>query len=312
MNQAAAPDIARTGPNPERDRLATTLFMAAVLHGMLIAGISFSGDGGPAEAPGLEVAPTEPGGRDEAREQPAAYIGETAQRGAGTTRERVAAQTPAGATPGEGGAEASGAGNDAEAASAAGDAVVGSSAMRLRIRLVAAPEVATNPRAAGDALALPYAGEPLTVAAQLSGPALPVADLLRADTEASVIAPYLEAWRAKVERLGTLNYPAIARRLETRISPVLGVELAADGRLVAVAVQRSSGFADVDQAAIEILKLASPFDPFPRDLARRYPTLRFAYEWRFDRGSAGADTAAPDGGDGAAGDRDTPAAYSAP
>jgi len=306
MNTAAPPDIARTGANPERDRLATTLFMAAVLHGMLIAGISFTGDGAPADAPGLEVAPTEPGGRDEPRQQPAAYIGETAQRGAGTTRERVAAQTPAGATPGEGGREASGAGSDAEPASDAADAVIGSSATRLRVRFVAAPEAATEARAAGDTLALPYAGEPLTVAAQLSGPALPVADLLRADTEASVIAPYLESWRAKVERLGTLNYPAIARRLETRISPVLGVELAADGRLVAVAVQRSSGFADVDQAAIEILKLASPFDPFPRDLARRYPRLRFAYEWRFDRSGA----VATDGA--AAGEAGTPAAYSAP
>jgi protein TonB len=311
MSRATAPDIARNGPNPERDRLATTLFMAAVLHGMLIAGISFSGDGGPVKAPGLEVAPTEPSGRDEPREQPAAYIGKTAQRGTGTTAERVTAQTPAGATPGEGGTEASGAGSDAKAASAAGDAVVASSAMRLRVRLVAAPQVATDARASGDALALPYAGEPLTVAAQLSGPVLPVADLSRADTEASVIAPYLEAWRSKVERLGTLNYPAIARRLETRISPVLDVELAANGRLVGVTVQRSSGFADVDQAALEILKLASPFDPFPRDLARRYPTLRFAYEWRFDRGSAVAGAAAAPGA-AAAGDDGTPAAYSVP
>ncbi|MEZ5459124.1 MAG: TonB family protein [Steroidobacteraceae bacterium] len=294
MTAAGPIDIPRAGPTAERDRLATTLFLAAVLHGMLIAGISFTVDGGPTTAPGLEVAPTERGAPDEARDQPAAYIGRSAQRGGGTTRERVAAETPASAPAGEGGAASGGPGTDAAPAASAADAVVGSSATRLRLRLVALPQAALDPRAAGEPLTLPQAGEPLVVATQLSGPALPVAELLRADTAASLIAPYLEAWRTKVERLGTLNYPAIARRLETRISPVLAVELAADGRLLAVAVQRSSGFADVDQAAIEILKLASPFDPFPADLARRDPRLRFAYEWRFDRTPRpGGDTAVP-------------------
>ncbi len=307
MTTAPPLDIPQHGPTAERDRLATTLFLAAVLHGMLIAGISFSVDGGPGDAPGLEVAPTERGARDEARDAPAAYIGASAQRGGGTTRERVAAELPDGAQAGLGGADAGGAAANADSAAPqpeTAEAVIGTSSSRLRLRFVAMPQATTEARLAGDPVALPFAGEPLTVAATLSGPAMPVADLLRADTEASVIAPYLEAWRAKVERLGTLNYPAIARRLDTRISPVLGVELAADGRLVAVAVQRSSGFADIDQAAIEILKLASPFDPFPRELARRHPTLRFAYEWRFDRSGGDSDSG---GGDSAAA-----AAYSAP
>lgn len=300
MTTAPLPEIARTGPTAERDRLATTLFLAAVLHGMLIAGVSFSVDDGLSDAPGLEVAPTERGARDAARDTPAAYIGASAQRGGGTTRERVAAELPDGALAGLGGADTSGDAVDVgmmQPASAA--AVIGTSAERLRLRFIALPPTRADARMAGDPVALPFAGEPQVVAAVLSGPALPVTELLQADTQASVIAPYLEAWRAKVERLGTLNYPAIARRLETRISPVLGVELAADGRLAAVAVQRSSGFSDVDQAAIEILKLASPFDPFPRELARAHPTLRFAYEWRFDRGRAG-------------GDSGSAAAYSAP
>jgi len=33
-----------------------------------------------------------------------------------------------------------------------------------------------------------------------------------------------------------------------------------------------------------ILRLASPFDPFPSELARDYRTLRFPYEWRFEAG----------------------------
>jgi hypothetical protein len=35
---------------------------------------------------------------------------------------------------------------------------------------------------------------------------------------------------------------------------------------------------------MDILKLATPFEAFPEDLAARYDVLRFAYEWRFVSG----------------------------
>jgi protein TonB len=46
-------------------------------------------------------------------------------------------------------------------------------------------------------------------------------------------------------------------------------------------VQRSSGHAELDRAALEILKLAAPFEAFPAILAERHDVLRFAYEWQF-------------------------------
>jgi protein TonB len=64
------------------------------------------------------------------------------------------------------------------------------------------------------------------------------------------------------------------------------VILQRDGRLQSARIQRSSGRAEIDAAALDILRLASPFDAFPADLARDYRTLRFAYEWRFEGGSA--------------------------
>ena len=36
--------------------------------------------------------------------------------------------------------------------------------------------------------------------------------------------------------------------------------------------------------ALAILKLSSPFDPFPRELHERHDSLRFAYEWQFIAG----------------------------
>ena len=104
------------------------------------------------------------------------------------------------------------------------------------------------------------------------------------DTRAATLAPYLDGWRRKVERIGTLNYPTVARVAGAARSPVVEVGIASDGKLDRVLIRRSSGNPELDQAALEILKLASPFDPFPPDLAAKYRVLRFAYEWQFSGG----------------------------
>jgi protein TonB len=64
-------------------------------------------------------------------------------------------------------------------------------------------------------------------------------------------------------------------------NPILEIELAASGRMQSVRVRRSSGSAELDAAALQILRLASPFERFPADMAAAYPVLRFAYEWQF-------------------------------
>ncbi len=70
--------------------------------------------------------------------------------------------------------------------------------------------------------------------------------------------------------------------------------LASSGGLVRADVRRSSGHGELDRAAMDILKLATPFEAFPEDLAARYDVLRFAYEWRFVGGRlAGSSVEAP-------------------
>jgi protein TonB len=51
-------------------------------------------------------------------------------------------------------------------------------------------------------------------------------------------------------------------------------------------VRRSSGHVEVDEAAMRILKLAAPYDPFPGDLAAKHDEIRIAYEWQFLGGAA--------------------------
>ena len=78
----------------------------------------------------------------------------------------------------------------------------------------------------------------------------------------------------------------IARDHGHRGAPVIEVALRYDGVLEDARVQGASGDAALDQAALHILKLASPFNPFPPELAAKYRIMRFAYQWQFVTGRA--------------------------
>ncbi len=99
-----------------------------------------------------------------------------------------------------------------------------------------------------------------------------------------VLAEYLSAWRNKVEQVGTANFPDKAQE-NSLGNPTLEVILRADGTLQEILVLRSSGNAALDQAALGILSLATPFDPLPELVQAEYGALRFAYEWEFTVGS---------------------------
>jgi periplasmic protein TonB len=105
--------------------------------------------------------------------------------------------------------------------------------------------------------------------------------LVTPNTRESEVAIYLDSWKRKVERIGTLNFPAQMRQPGLSGSPVLEVAIRSNGVLEDILIRRSSGHKELDQAALAILKLSTPFDPFPQDLATRHDVLRFAYEWQF-------------------------------
>jgi protein TonB len=94
-------------------------------------------------------------------------------------------------------------------------------------------------------------------------------------------AAYMEAWRSKVERIGNLNYPEDARRLGLSGSLILDVAVQTDGSIEDIAVRRSSGEPILDQAAIRIVKLASPFAKFPEDIKSETDVLHITRTWQF-------------------------------
>ena len=291
------------GGAPVRERLTTMLFMAAVAHAIVILGLTFSGGDRSSAAPGMEVLLVTDDLPTASRNDKAAYLAQRTQLGAGNTHS-PSTRSPSSHRanrPAPDASTARGAGHQTEIDGRAGDeTALHTNAPSPVIRWLgdsptpAAPSASAAPtdtpvgeiQGRGDATELVLRGDPKT------------GQWISPDTRSSKLAPYLDAWRRKVERVGTLNFPSAARRADLSGSPVIEVALGSDGSLVSATIRRGSGHTEIDQAALQILKLASPFEPFPADLALDFRTLRFAYQWEFLGGQldAGSVTAGANGG----------------
>lgn len=108
----------------------------------------------------------------------------------------------------------------------------------------------------------------------------PRTQFLGPSTTASHYALYLDAWRERVENIGTEHYPAQARG---RIYGSLQVTvfIRANGAVEHIEIDRPSEHAILNQAARRILQLAAPFDPFPPDIARETDILAITRTWHF-------------------------------
>ena len=275
-----------------RDRLVSMLLLAALLHGLVLLGVTF----GPLQdsaggAKGLEVLLVSNELPEARKNDGATYLSQRTQAGSGNTQERTAARVPGTAPPG-GGPKSAPAPDSAEEATE--DELLTTTATRARVSFTAMPlkeALALRdielPLLLGDSDAPP---QPQSLDADrdlaLRGPKRDEL-YVTADTRASNLAPYLDGWRRRVERIGTLNYPSVAQRRKLTGNPVVEVTILRTGQLESAVIRRSSGYPEIDAATLDILKLASPFEPFPQSLSSQYRVLHFAYEWQFVGGRLG-------------------------
>ena len=85
-------------------------------------------------------------------------------------------------------------------------------------------------------------------------------------------ARYVEDWRNKVERVGTLNYPEAAKG-KLFGSLILSVTIRSDGSVDKIIIDRPSGHRILDEAARRIVQMAAPYAVFPPDIRRDYEIL---------------------------------------
>lgn len=112
---------------------------------------------------------------------------------------------------------------------------------------------------------------------------LPRRKWISANTRQYEFAAYMQAWVAKVERVGNLNYPEEIRHLKLTGDLVMTVGIKQDGSIEAIEIIRSSGKFQLDQAATRIVRLAGPYSPLPEQIKESVDILHITRTWVFSR-----------------------------
>jgi protein TonB len=94
---------------------------------------------------------------------------------------------------------------------------------------------------------------------------------------------YEESFTTKVAEVGGVNYPPPEQGQP--LSGSVGVEtvLNADGTVASVDIRRTSGHAALDQAALRIVRMAAPFQPFTATMRSQTDLIRITRTFNFVR-----------------------------
>jgi len=266
------------------------LFLAALIHGVLIIGVTFNVFRMPESSESISLEVTIVADSDQHIERPdkAEYLAQTSQQGGGNTTDEVRPSAP---TQSQASIDNSGTaeGNrllDATPHEMSADQLLASNSEQARkVR-----DSLRQPPSQDSATALQLeAGVIQTLPLPQDNEAnLQIHDdnlrqlIIAADTQESTISGYLDRWKRKIEAVGDAYMPDLGN---VSGSPTLQVTIDADGRLVDIVILKTSGTPSLDQAALRILRRASPFDPFPESVRMEYDSLRFAYKWQFSNKS---------------------------
>lgn len=259
------------------DRFALTLFFAVALHAMIILGITF---GLPDEAEPENVLPTldiTVSNRKTERPEEAEYLAQTSQEGGGNTTEKV---RPELAVPEQAPSV------QPQQPQAAPTQVVTADSADTRVQQLdtSSPDVETPDLTATRLIERSM--EMVNLSEQLSEDMQayamrPKQVFVSARTQEFKYANYMSEWVKKVERVGNLNYPDEARRAGISGKLMMDVALNPDGTVREIRILRPSGHKIIDEAAMRIVDLASPFPPFPPEILKDADILHITRTWEF-------------------------------
>ena len=271
------------------DRLPAMLFLAALVHGVLIIGVTFNAELADRFANVIALEVTIVANPDQQIDRPddAEYLAQASQEGGGNTTEQVRASAPlqSAMTVDNDGMEDGTALVDADTHQQSADEVLASQdASDRQVEI----EPRTDPQTENSIAIVMEAGNEATLPLPQEDPAsmLIHADeprqlIISADTRESVIATYLDNWKRRIEAVGASYLPQLGDLDNITGSPTLMVRIDVTGDLLEAVIRKSSGSTILDLAALDILRRASPFNPFPPEISAEYDTVRFEYKWLF-------------------------------
>lgn len=113
---------------------------------------------------------------------------------------------------------------------------------------------------------------------------LPRRKFISANTQEYEFATYMQAWVAKVERVGNINYPMEVRKRKLVGNLLMTVGIAFDGSVESIDIRKSSGLKELDDAAVRIVRLAAPYSPLPDNISSKVDVLHITRTWKFTSG----------------------------
>lgn len=288
---------------PRRERLTTTLIFALLFHGIILLGVGFVAlvpDSPPATTVKVTVATS---GAAHAP-QKAYYLARFNQLGAGNTRVRAPEHAPAagGQSLVDHGAWL---GNhlarllakpvlhdtfsrfDESRPERADRLVTTKADSRLVAKHVYRP-ADTRPRNVSVRLSAPAPRQARALSPsavklpRLYGPH-PEANARTTKARQAIYAPYLLAWRQRIEQVGTHQFAKLVPHGIKKGHLTLSVTLGRDGSVRSLSIIKRSAHPELDAAALKIIRLAAPFAPFPPKIRALSQTLTFTYRWNFYR-----------------------------
>ena len=258
----------RTGPD---ERLRVTLLFSLILHAVAVLGITFEYEDPAASMPSIDVilvqssaqdapkdadflanASQQGGGEDEVAKRPRDFVSGPVPKstdGLAPLPQIAGAPRPREATP--------------EAVLSGGDAQF--QVQRLDRTQQATPELK---RLTSEEL-IERSMEMARLSAEVDRERnqyakRPRRKFVSANTREYTYAAYMRAWVAKVERLGTVNYPEEAKRRGISGDVLLTAAIRRDGTLESIEMIQSSGHEFLDLAARRVVEMGAPYPPLPK------------------------------------------------
>ena len=273
------------------DRMMFAIFVALMVHAMLVLGISFSAEESPAFSSTLDV--TLAGYRSEEAPEDADFLAQENQQGSGTLDEAQMQTTDV---------EADFHANDIRenvreeqmpTAPRLQDSqhtqVVSTTRspdkqqQQIAEQQPPAPDIPNGPQQSLFERSLEIASlqAKLDTERQMYARMPRIHRLTAASTMKATDAYYVNLWRQKIERMGAINYPQEAENCYDNCRLRILVSINPDGSIHELAVLESSGRRVLDEAATRIVRLAAPFAPFTNEMRREMDRLEIIRTWQF-------------------------------
>ena len=275
------------------ERFGFTVFMSACLHVIIIAGVGFSFMTESASMPAIEITLAQY--RSDTAPEQADFIAQENQIGSGSVDERIAPATPfESVLYDEQIQEVQPIPTPAASAQQIQDVrILSSTEADELLRQHMESELPDNSSVLSEhsspqdiALAIASLQAQLDIQQQAYANRPRRYTISSASTQKRHDALYLDNWRKRIELVGNQHYPDEARQNEIFGSLRMMVTIRPDGTVAEIRVLQGSGHQVLDLAAVDIVRLAAPFDAFPDELRGSVDLLEIIRTWRFRPGNA--------------------------